>query len=147
MSVAVKLDWNSLFWFYVKCDKWFVLYFFQVDSYILDESEEILEQPQFLVDSESEEGSQQLQTVDPETHARLEALLEAAGETWIQHVTKNVKRHFAYELSDWIVRSSFKVCREGNFLAFVGILRGGNLPVFAGIPAFWWSLRSFSRCV
>ncbi|KAL8603592.1 hypothetical protein ACOMHN_022544 [Nucella lapillus] len=56
----------------------------EVDSFILDEndmegSEEVLETSKFLLAAETEEGQQQLQTVDPETHARLEALLEAAG--------------------------------------------------------------------
>lgn len=55
----------------------------QVDSFILDEndveeSEGVLEPAKFLLAAETEEG-QTLQTVDPETHARLEALLEAAG--------------------------------------------------------------------
>lgn len=62
--------------------------FLQVDSFILDENdmeggEEVLDSanydPKFLLTTETEEGQQQLQTVDPETHARLEALLEAAG--------------------------------------------------------------------
>ncbi|XP_076458680.1 ankyrin repeat and KH domain-containing protein 1-like isoform X4 [Babylonia areolata] len=56
----------------------------EVDSFILDENEmdgneEVLETSKFLLAAETEEGQQQLQTVDPETHARLEALLEAAG--------------------------------------------------------------------
>ncbi|PVD39591.1 hypothetical protein C0Q70_02226 [Pomacea canaliculata] len=55
----------------------------EVDSFILDEndveeSEGVLEPAKFLLAAETEEG-QTLQTVDPETHARLEALLEAAG--------------------------------------------------------------------
>lgn len=46
----------------------------------MEGSEEVLEPSKFLLAAETEEGQQQLQTVDPETHARLEALLEAAGE-------------------------------------------------------------------
>ena len=50
----------------------------------MDGSEEVLESanydPKFLLTAETEEGQQQLHTVDPETHARLEALLEAAGK-------------------------------------------------------------------
>ena len=54
----------------------------QVDSFILDEndvedSEPGLESSKYLLASEAD--SQGIQTVDPQTQARLEALLEAAG--------------------------------------------------------------------
>ena len=57
--------------------------FFQVDSFALDEndiedSEQGLEASKFLLPAETE--GQGIQTVDPQTQARLEALLEAAGE-------------------------------------------------------------------
>lgn len=76
----------------LKSDWFFNIIFvsLQVDSFILDEndmegSEEVLEPSKFLLAAETEEGQQQLQTVDPETHARLEALLEAAGEWTKKH--------------------------------------------------------------
>ncbi|KAL5013362.1 hypothetical protein ScPMuIL_007632 [Solemya velum] len=54
----------------------------EVDSFILDQDvddgERGLEASNFLLSTESIDGAS-LQTVDPETHARLEALLEAAG--------------------------------------------------------------------
>ncbi|XP_055955121.1 ankyrin repeat domain-containing protein 17 isoform X1 [Patella vulgata] len=55
----------------------------EVDSFTLDESadlddDQILEPSQFLLQAETGDP-EALQAVDPETHARLEALLEAAG--------------------------------------------------------------------
>lgn len=54
-----------------------------MDSFILDEndideSEQRLESSRFLLAAESD--GQGIQTVDPQTQARLEALLEAAGK-------------------------------------------------------------------
>ena len=52
-----------------------------MDSFLLDqeiEEEPMLEAAKFVLPAENIEGAN-LQTVDPETHARLEALLEAAG--------------------------------------------------------------------
>ena len=54
----------------------------QVDSFILDENdiedtEPGLEASKYLLASEAD--NQGIQTVDPQTQARLEALLEAAG--------------------------------------------------------------------
>ena len=57
---------------------------FQVESFILEqeeldcEGESVLDTSQFLLASENLDGSD-LRSVDPETQAKLEALLEAAG--------------------------------------------------------------------
>ena len=59
----------------------------QVDSFILDENdiedqEPGLETSKYLLATEAD--SQGIQTVDPQTQARLEALLEAAGKCYFQ---------------------------------------------------------------
>jgi hypothetical protein len=56
---------------------------FQVDSFILDENyldenEQRLEASKFLLAAESDGHG--IHTIDPQTQARLEALLEAAGK-------------------------------------------------------------------
>ena len=56
-------------------------FFFQVDSFILDtEDADPALEPSFLLPQSMEGANLQTVTVDPETHARLEALLEAAGK-------------------------------------------------------------------
>ena len=58
--------------------------FLQVESFILEQDEledgePVLDTSQFLLSPENIEGTD-LRNVDPETQARLEALLEAAGK-------------------------------------------------------------------
>ena len=61
---------------------------FQVESFILDQEDiedgdSVLDTSKFLLASENLDGSD-LRSVDPETQAKLEALLEAAGKCiWI----------------------------------------------------------------
>ena len=60
-----------------------------MDSFFLEEaelkdSEYVCEQSKYLLPAESID-TQPLRTVDPETHARLEALLEAAG-MYLQYI-------------------------------------------------------------
>lgn len=60
-----------------------------MESFILDpeeieDGEQMIQASKFLLPAESMEGAD-LRTVDPETHARLEALLEAAGSLHRNH--------------------------------------------------------------
>ena len=54
--------------------------YFQVESFILDQEElDDGEASRFLLSHDTIEGAE-VRTVDPETQAKLEALLEAAGQ-------------------------------------------------------------------
>jgi hypothetical protein len=76
---------------YIKESRFF---FLQVESFILDQedpddSDPGLDTSRFLLRSETEAGMEgtDLRSVDPETQARLEALLEAAGKCNFLHIS------------------------------------------------------------
>lgn len=65
------------------------LYYFQVESFILDQEDldnPIMKTASELLLSSATDGVD-LRTVDPETQARLEALLEAAGMTALSELS------------------------------------------------------------
>ena len=63
-----------------------LFFYFQVESFILDQEElDESDASRFLLSHDTIEGAE-VRTVDPETQAKLEALLEAAGEYCIVYM-------------------------------------------------------------